>query len=96
VQFAAKLPGGGPLKIAEQGREHFYGIYRVGDYPVMIAFARSKDQVLGYWREMSIAAGAAFLALAAGTGVLGVYLIRQIRLHDTLEPRIRSSQIDGG
>ena len=41
--------------------------------------------MLGYWRELSIAAGAVFLALAAGVGVLGVYLIRQIRLRETLE-----------
>ena len=84
-ELAASLPAGGMHTIAERGRTLFYGVRQVGGYPLLLAFARSRDEVLEPWRESMLAAGAAFLALAAGMAVLGAWLARQMRQRDRLE-----------
>lgn len=85
ARLRATLPAGGLLEAGDQGRTLIYGVRQAGDYPVLVAFARSKDQILEPWRESMLVAGAALIALAAGMGGLGIYLVRQVRLGDRLE-----------
>lgn len=84
-ELVKTLPNGGLLEVSEGGRALLYGVQRAGDYPVLIASARSKDQVLEPWRESVLAAGMAFLALAAGLAALGLYMMRQMGVRDSLE-----------
>ncbi|MDK6077431.1 sensor domain-containing diguanylate cyclase [Massilia varians] len=86
--LAASLPTGALHTNVERGRTLFYGVRRVGSYPLLLAIVRSRDQVLEPWRESILAAGAAFLALAAGMAALGAYLARQMRQRDRLERRL--------
>ena len=93
ARFASTLPRGGLIEIAEMDHEYIYGMYQAGDYPVVVAFARSKDEVLKRWRELTITASAILLVLAAGMGILGVHLIRQIRRRDHLECDLLAAKV---
>lgn len=85
AQLAAQLPNGRLPDVPGNGKLLMYGVAQAGDYPLLVASARSQDQVLAPWRETIFAAGAALLALAAGMAALALYLVRQMRLRDRLE-----------
>ena len=85
AQLRARLPAGGLIETEQAGHAVIYGVRQAGAYPVLVAFARSKDEVLEPWLESMLATGAALLALAAGMGAMGIHLLRQIRLRDALE-----------
>ncbi|MFC4931194.1 GGDEF domain-containing protein [Massilia sp. GCM10023247] len=83
--LAGTLPNGGLVKVSERGHALVYGIKQVGDYPVLLALARSKEEVLAPWRESALAAGTVLFALVCCLGALGTYLMRQNRLCHGLE-----------
>lgn len=84
-ELSAKLPDGGLVETSARGNALIYAVRQAGDYPVLLAAARSKGDVLAPWRESVLAAGTALFALAAGLGAMGVYLLRQMRERDGLE-----------
>lgn len=84
-RLAGQPPNGLLPDVPERGKLLMYGVAQAGDYPLLVATARSQDQVLAPWRETIFTAGAALLALAGGMAVLAVYLVRQMRLRDRFE-----------
>jgi len=79
------------LKSNIDGIERLYSYRHLDGYPLLVASARSLDEVLAEWRalaiKMSVVIGASLLLLAWG----GVVMVRQIRIREQLEAELRRS-----
>lgn len=90
--LAARDSHEGMFEAVEDGVTRIHSFCQVGDYPVLVAYARSRDDVLRNWRHNTAFVSAALALLIGGLGMLGMYLGRQIRQRDRLEHELLGTQ----
>lgn len=92
TQLRRSGPGTTMLTSKLDGIERLYSYTRVDDYPLVVATALSKEDLLSTWRQASLFSAGAIALLVAGLGMLGIRLIRQIRVRETVEQRLQRSE----
>ena len=85
-------PGTAMLTAKFDGIERLYSYRRVDDYPLVVAMAVSKNDLLADWRQASLLSATAISLLIGGLVILGLRLIRQIRVRETVERRLQHSE----
>ncbi|WLI90835.1 sensor domain-containing diguanylate cyclase [Massilia sp. R2A-15] len=84
--------GSAILVSAVDGVERLYTYHHLRGYPLMVAVALSKHEVLAHWRSTAIAGTAGTLLLLAMLVALGLRLIRQLIVRDRLQAELRQAQ----
>jgi diguanylate cyclase (GGDEF)-like protein len=74
------------------GVERVYSYRHLERYPLMVAAAQSKEEVLAEWRANTWLHSGGVALLVIMLGALGARLIRQIRLRAQAEARVMQSQ----
>ncbi|MDL2358471.1 MAG: sensor domain-containing diguanylate cyclase [Pseudomonadota bacterium] len=72
--------------------ERLYTYRHLRNYPLLIAVALSKDEVLAPWRASALAGGAGTLALLAVLVALGMRMIGQLIERDRLQRELRDAK----
>lgn len=92
TQLRKSGPGTAMLIAKFDRVERLYSYRKVDGYPLVVATALSKDDLLADWRRASLLSASAIALLVGGLGILGVRLIRQIRVRETVEQRLQRSE----
>jgi diguanylate cyclase (GGDEF)-like protein len=74
------------------GIERLYSYRRLNNYPLLVAVARSKEELLAEWRATTSYLTIGLLLLIAGLLTLGARLVRQIVLRDRFERELREAK----
>jgi len=74
------------------GIRRFAGYRRSSHYPVVVVAAVSREHALAAWRDGACEDMAIALVLSGAVGLLGLYLIRQVRRSQVAEERVRQSE----
>jgi diguanylate cyclase (GGDEF)-like protein len=91
-RLSTERSGSAIFAAAIDGVERVYSYRHLERYPLVIAVAQSRKEVLTEWRANTYLHSGGVLLLALILGVLGARLIRQIRLRAQTEARLRKSQ----
>lgn len=92
ARLAARTSRDGVFETVEDGVTRLHSFCQVGDYPVLVAYARSRDEVLANWRQNTAFVSAALALLIGGLALLGLHLGGQIRQRDRLEHELLDTQ----
>jgi diguanylate cyclase (GGDEF)-like protein len=81
--------GSGMHKSAIDGIVRLYSYHHLEGYPLVVASAQSKDEILGHWwlAALKMSCVVAFAVALLGWG--GARMIRQIRIREKLEDELR-------
>jgi diguanylate cyclase (GGDEF)-like protein len=72
--------------------ERLYSYRHVDGYPMLVAVALSKREILASWRTDSWRTGSALVLLVAALALLGCRLVRQLRIREKLAAQLREAK----
>lgn len=72
--------------------ERLYSYRRLDGYPMVVAVALSKREILAGWRAGTWANGGALVLVVATLALLGCRLIRQLRIREKLTAQLREAK----
>jgi diguanylate cyclase (GGDEF)-like protein len=92
-EYRANGPVGTAMLTARADRiERLYSYRHVDGYPLLVAIALSKQEILANWRADTWRNGAALAVLVAALALLGCRLIRQLRIREKLAVQLREAK----
>jgi diguanylate cyclase (GGDEF)-like protein len=92
--FASKTFSGNALiKSAQDGVVRINSYRRLNNYPLFVAVAMSKEEVLAEWRADTISRGITVLVLMCGLVLIGKKLVVQIRHRESAERESRNARL---
>jgi diguanylate cyclase (GGDEF)-like protein len=91
--YLSKTPvGTAMMKSVVDGVERLYGYHRLERYPLVLAVALSKDEILADWRREAYLHSIGIMILVLALGLLGYRLVRQIGLRVHAEKELLRAQ----
>lgn len=92
TQLRSSGPGTRMLISAVDNVERLYSYRHIAHYPLVVATALSKDDILANWRHEAYRTAAVIISLIAVIGWLGARLVRQISLSERTEAELREAK----
>ena len=92
TQLRAAGPGTRMLVSAVDNVERLYSYRHISHYPLVVATALSKDDLLANWRHEAYRTAAVVVSLIAVIGWLGARLIGQISVSERTEAELREAK----
>jgi diguanylate cyclase (GGDEF)-like protein len=90
--YRANGPVGTALLTARADHiERLYSYRHVDDYPMLVAIALSKQEILANWRADTWYNGAVLVLVVAALALLGWRLVRQLRIREKLTLQLREA-----
>jgi diguanylate cyclase (GGDEF)-like protein len=91
--YRANGPVGTALLTARaDNTERLYSYRHVEGYPMLVAVALSKREILANWRADAWSSGGALVLVAAALALLGCRLVRQLRIREKLAAQLREAK----
>jgi diguanylate cyclase (GGDEF)-like protein len=91
--YRANGPVGTAMLIARADNvERLYSYRHIDGYPMLVAVALSKQEILANWQADTWRSGAALVLLVAALALLGYRLIRQLRIREKLTVQLREAK----
>ena len=84
--------GSAMLKSTQDGVERLNGYRRLNYYPIFITTALSKDEILASWQRLAIVRAILTLCIVAVITLLGLRLVRQIKMRIHAEQEARNAR----
>jgi diguanylate cyclase (GGDEF)-like protein len=92
-QYRANGPVGTAMLTARADHiERLYSYRHVDGYPMLVAVALSKQEILANWRADTLRSGSVLVLLVAMLALLGYRLIRQLRIREKLTVQLREAK----
>ena len=92
TQLRSAGPGTRMLVSAVDNVERLYSYRLIAHYPLVVATALSKDDILANWRHEACRTAAVILSLIAVIGWLGARLVKQISVRERTEAELREAK----
>jgi diguanylate cyclase (GGDEF)-like protein len=92
-EYRAKGPVGTAMLTARADHiERLYSYRHVDGYPMLVAVALAKQEILANWRADTWRNGGALVLLVAALALLGCRLVRQLRIREKLTLQLREAK----
>ncbi|WP_019142824.1 GGDEF domain-containing protein [Noviherbaspirillum massiliense] len=93
LEYRTKGPAGtAMLKGRVDNVERLYSYRHLENYPLIVATALSREEILGKWRTDTYRIFIAIACLSGMLGLMGLRLIRQIRIREKMGVELRESK----
>lgn len=92
TQLRSSGPGTRMLVSAVDNVERLYSYRHIAHYPLVVATALSKDDILANWRHEAYRTAAVIIFLIGVLGSLGARLVKQISVRERTEAELREAK----